>query len=242
MTQHIAETAKIGKDCTLGKNVVILDNVQVGDGTYIGHNVIIHEGTKIGKNVYIDDGCILGRVPRSGASSRRKVTQGLPPLEIGDECTLGVNVVIYTGTKVGNQVMVADMASIRELNTIGDKCIIGRLVMMEPKNNLGFHVVIETASHICGDMIIEDHVFMASEISTSNGNYMGRGTGEYKGPHIKMGARIACNCTLLPYTVIGEQAVVAAGALVSRDVPDKKLVMGIPAKVIRDVPENELLK
>lgn len=241
MNRHVAKSASIGKDCILGHNVVILDNVQIGDNVYVGHNVVIHEGTRIGNSVYIDDGSVLGRMPRSGASSRRKTTQELPPLEIGDDCIIGVNAILYAGTKVGNQVLVGDMASIRELNTIGDRCIIGRLVMLEPRNEIGFHVVIETASHICGDMKIEDHVFMASEISTNNGNYMGRGSGVYKGPHIKMGARIASNSTLLPYVVIGEQAVVAAGAVVTRDVPDRKVVMGVPAKVVRDVPENELL-
>ena len=83
--------------------------------------------------------------------------------------------------------------------------------------------------------------YFVRKFSTNNGNYMGRGTGDYKGPHIKMGARIASNSTLLPYIVIGEQAVVAAGAVVTHDVPDKKLVMGVPARVIRDVPEDELL-
>ena len=242
MSQYIAESAEIGENCTIGYNVVILDKVRIGDGTYIGHNVVIHDGVIIGKNGYIDDGVILGRMPRSGASSRRKATLELPPLEIGDDCVIGVKAVIYTGVKIGNQVMVADMASVREQNTIGDRCIIGRLVMLEPKNQIGVHVVIETGSHICGDMIVEDHVFMASEISTSNGNYMGRGTGEYKGPHIKMGARIASNCTLLPFIVIGEQAVIAAGSVVTRDVPEKKLVMGAPARVVRDVSVDQLLK
>lgn len=241
MSQYIAETATTGKNCTLGQNVVILENVRIGDGAYIGHNVVIHEGTRIGNSVYIDDGSILGRMPRSGASSRRKVGQELPPLEIGDDCVIGANAILYAGTKVGNQVLVGDLASIRERNTIGDRCIIGRLVMVEPRNEIGFHVVIETGTHICGDMIIEKHVFMGSEISTNNGNYMGRGSGPYKGPHIKMGARIASNSTLLPYVVIGEQAVVAAGAVVTRDVPNKKIVMGVPARVVRDVPDHELL-
>ncbi len=63
----------------------------------------------------------------------------------------------------------------------------------------------------------------------------------YQGPHIKRGARIGSNSTLLPGVVIGEGAVVAAGAVVTRDVPDRKVVMGVPARVVRDVPEDELL-
>ena len=83
MSQYISDSAVIGNDSFLGENVVILENVQIGDKVYIGHNVVVHEGTKIGKNVHIEDGSILGRVPRSGASSYRKASQELPPLEEG---------------------------------------------------------------------------------------------------------------------------------------------------------------
>jgi len=241
MGTYIAETAKIGKDCTTGHNLVILDNVQIGHNVYIGHNVVIHEGTKIGNNTFIDDGCVLGRMPRSGAAARRKVQQALPPLEIGDDCVISAQAILYAGTKIGNQVMVGDLASIRENIEIGDKVIVGRLVMVEPHTKVGNKVVIQTGTHITGDAIIEDDVYFGDEVSTSNDNAMRRGAGVYKGPHIKRGARIGSNSTLLPGVLIGEQAVVAAGAVVTRDVPDRKVVMGVPAKPVRDVPENELL-
>lgn len=83
MSRYIAETAEIGKGCTLGHNVVILDDVHIGDDVYIGHNVVIHEGTKIGDRSFVDDGCVLGRVPRSGATSRKKASKALPHLEMG---------------------------------------------------------------------------------------------------------------------------------------------------------------
>lgn len=237
----IAKTAEIGKNCILGYNVVILDNVQIGDNAYLGHNVVIHEGTKIGNNSYIDDGAILGRAPRSGASARRKVKEALPPLKIGDDCVISAQAILYAGTKIGNQVMVGDLASIRENNIIGNKVIVGRLVMVEPNTKIGDNVTIQTGTHITGDAIIEDNVFFGDEVSTSNDNSMGRGRGIYKGPHIKRGARIGSNSTLLPGVVIGEEAVVAAAAVVTHDVPDRKVVMGVPARVVRDVAEKELL-
>jgi len=240
-TTEIAKTAKIGKDCILGHNVVILDNVQIGDNAYLGHNVIIHEGTKIGNNVYIDDGSILGRKPRSGSSARRKVKEAMPPLEVGDDCVISAQVILYAGTKIGNQVMVGDLASIRENNLIGNKVIVGRLVMVEPRTKVADNVTIQTGTHITGDAVIEDNVFFGDEVSTTNDNSMGRGRGIYKGPHIKRGARIGSNSTLLPGVVIGEEAIVAAAAVVTHDVPDRKVVMGTPARVVRDVTENELL-
>jgi len=242
MSNFIAETARIGRDCTIGHNVVILDNVQIGDNVYIGHNVVIHEGTKIGNGSFIDDGSILGRLPRTGPLSDKKATKDLPPLEIGKDCVISAHVILYGGTKVGNEVMIGDLVSIREQNIIGDKTIIARLLSMEPRTVIGQRVRTAAVTHLTSDMIIEDDAFIGSHVSTTNDNKMGRGVaGVYKGPHIKRGARIGSNATLLPGVVIGEEAVVAAGALVSRDVPDRKIVMGVPAKVVRDVPENELL-
>jgi len=242
MGNFIAETARIGKGCSIGQNVVILDNVHIGDNVYVGHNVVIHENTKVGNGSFIDDGSILGRAPRSGALSRKKATKDLPPLEVGKDCIISAHVILYRGTKVGDEVMIGDFVSIREQNVIGDKSIIARLISTEPRTIIGKRVRTAAVTHLTSDMIVEDDAFIGSHISTTNDNKMGRGiAGVYKGPHIKRGARIGSNATLLPGVVIGEEAVVAAGAVVTRDVPARKVVMGVPAKVIRDVPKDELL-
>lgn len=231
----ISRSSKIGKNCAFGNNVVILDNVQIGENVYIGHNAVIHKGTKIGENSYIDDGAVLGRLPRSGAFSKRKAGK-VSPLKIGNNCVVGVNAIIYAGTKIGNEVLVGDLASIRENDVIGDKVIVGRLVMMEPNTKVGNNVKIQTGTHITGDAVIEDFVFFGDEVSTTNDNTMGRGSAEkQKGFYAKKGARIGSNATLLPGVVIGEESVVGAGAVVTKNVPDKKIVMGVPAKIIKDV-------
>lgn len=226
------KTMDVSMGYRVGQNVVIEENVEIGQGTYLGHNVVVHSDTKVGSNVWIDDGSILGREPRSGPSSKRKAEQNLPPLEIGDECVIGVNAILYRGTKIGSQVLVGDLASIRERNIIGDGSIIGRLVMVEPKTKIGNHVVIQTGSHITGDMIIEDEVFVGDEVSTANDNMIGKGGRVYIGPYIKKGARIGSNATLLPGVVIGQDAVVGAGSVVTKDVPPQAKVMGTRARVV----------
>ncbi|PQP85688.1 hypothetical protein CPT76_34390 [Paenibacillus sp. AR247] len=79
-------------------------------------------------------------------------------------------------------------------------------------------------------MIIEDNVFIGPEVSTSNDKYMEPTKVPLKGPHIKKGARIGNNATLLPGIVIGENAVIGAGAVVTKDVTDGKTVKGVAAK------------
>jgi acetyltransferase-like isoleucine patch superfamily enzyme len=80
---------------------------------------------------------------------------------------------------------------------------------------------------------------------TTNDNFMGRTEERFKhtkGAHIKRGGRIGANSTILPGLVVGEDGVVAAGSVVTRDVPAYKTVLGAPAKEFRDTPEEQLLK
>jgi len=240
MSKYVAVSAKIGKGCTLGYNVVILDGVQIGDNVYIGHNVVIHEGTKIGDRAFIDDGSILGRAPRLGLLSVTKASKGLPPLEIGSDCVISANVVLYAGTVLGKGVFVGDLAFIRERTILGNTITIGAQVGIQPKCRIGNGVRVQTGSRITAGSVLEDNVFIGAEVSTNNDNKMGAVTAsEHKGPYIKRGARVGSNSTLLAGVVIGERAVVAAGSLVSRDVPDRKVVMGIPARVVREVSDDE---
>lgn len=240
MCRYISDSAEIGGGCTFGENLVIERNVHIADNAWLGHNVVIHEGTRIGRNVHIDDGSVLGRVPRSGVSSYRKASQELTPFEMGDDCTVGANAVLYRGVRIGNQVLIGDLASIREINVIGDRSIIGRQVTIEPNTKIGNHVMIHDGTHITGDAIIEDDVFMGNEVSTTNDNKMARVKVEYRGCHIRKRSRIGSNATILPGITIGEDCVVAAGSVVTKDVPDHKVVMGVPARIVGNVPSEEI--
>jgi acetyltransferase-like isoleucine patch superfamily enzyme len=227
---------------TLGRNVIIESGAKIGRDCTIGHNVVIRRNVIIGKSCTIHDGAVLGKFPQVAGGSVRKPPVDLPPLIIGDNCVIGANSVLYCGTTIGNDVLVGDLASIRELNKVGDRSIIGRLVMVEPNNKIGNNVGIETGSHICGDMIIEDDVFMGGEVATSNSSDMRRKgfTVVYHGPHLKRGAMIGSNATLLPGVVVGEGALVATGAVVTKNVPARKVVMGVPARVVKDVPTRQV--
>ena len=96
-------------------------------------------------------------------------------------------------------------------------------------------------THITGNMKIGNHVFISVLVSTTNDNTMGRE--EYNedhvcGPTIKDNVTVGAAANILPGIIIGNNAIVGASALVTKNVPDNKVVMGIPAKVIRDVDTN----
>lgn len=243
MSKAISQKAKIGKKCRFGENVVIEDEAQLGDNVSMGHNVIIHRGTIIGNNVSIGDQAILGKEPKLGKTSTVKLTP-LPVLEIGTGSTIGASAVIFRGSKLGQDVMIGDGAEVRENCRIGDYSLIGQGVTIENDVVVGSSVKIQTGAYITAETKIEDHVFIAPMVVTTNDNFMGRTERHLtlkKGPTIKKAARIGANATLLPGIVIGEDAFVAAGSVVTKDVPARKLVMGVPARVVRDVPEEELL-
>ncbi len=220
------------KRLQLGKGVVIEPDVVIGDDVTIGHYVVIKQGTVIGSGVRIGDHVVLGKLPSKNNKMAVKPQESLSPLTIADDVTIGSNVVIYRGTSLARDVLVADLASIRERVTIGESTIVGRAVTIEPKTSIGRRVTIQTASYITSDMVIEDEVFIGPCCSSSNDKYMGRGNYVHQGPIIKKRARIGNNATLLPGITIGQEAVVGAGAVVTKDVEDLQTVVGNPARPI----------
>lgn len=259
MCKQIASSASIGQGCVIGENsviegdvvignesavgygVVIQAGARLGERVTIGHHVVIYAGTEIGDGVDIRDNSVIGRPPKSSAISTRQVKKVLPPLQIGNNSVIGACVALYAGTKVGVGVMIADLASIRELCQIKDGAIVGRGVIVEYETVIGKNAKIQAGCHLTGNMIIEDQVFLGPEVTTANDPSMDRMKTEFKGPHIKRGARIGANATLLPEVVIGEEAVVTAGAIIGSNVPAYKIAAGLPARLIGEAPQNELL-
>lgn len=239
-----SENAKIDNSVTISNNVIIENDVVIGENVFIGNNVIIHSGTIIKSNCNILDNTILGRVPAATGSVERIVDNNLPALFIDSGCVIGVAAVIYRGTHIGKNVLIADNASIREQCIIEDDCIISRGVTINYSTSIGKRTKIMDLTHITGDMIIENDVFISVGVTSTNDNSMGRQSYDkthVKGPIIRKFATIGGGACLLPGVEIGENSIIGMGAVVSKNIPSKKVAMGIPAKVIKDVPE-ELLK
>jgi UDP-2-acetamido-3-amino-2,3-dideoxy-glucuronate N-acetyltransferase len=245
MVKYVDPSAKIGKDTIIGRFSVVEEGVEIGDGCIIGNCVSIHAGTKIGGNVRIDDNTVIGKQPMRAANSATTKEQQLPPAVIADDCIIGTSAVIYAGSKLGKRVLAADLSTIRENVTIGEYTIVGRGVAVENFCKIGSYCKLETNVYITAYSELEDRVFVAPCAVTSNDNFVGR-TKErfkhFKGVTVKKGGRIGINATILPGKVIGEDTLVAAGALITSDTPPRKIIAGVPGKVFRDVPEEQLLK
>ncbi|MEW5923923.1 MAG: DapH/DapD/GlmU-related protein [Candidatus Zixiibacteriota bacterium] len=241
----IDKSVKIGDGTTYGQFCVFDKDVTIGNSCRFGNNVVIHAGSRVGDNVRIDDGTVIGKYPMRAANSAVTRDQELPPTMIGSDCIMGTNVVIYRGAEIGRKVLVADLSTVRENVTIGDFTIVGRGVAIENFCKIGRYCKLETNVYITAYSELEDRVFVAPCVATSNDNYVGR-TEErfkhFKGVIIKKGGRIGVNATILPGKTIGADGLIAAGALLTSDCPDKKIMAGVPAKQFRDVPDEQLLE
>lgn len=242
---YISDKANLGCRINFGHFVVVEDEVQIGDNCIIGHNVVIHKGAKIGSNVRIDDNTVIGKLPMRSVNSIFKDEKELEPAVIGDNCLIGAGVIIYVGCVIGEKVLIADLATVRENVTIGDKTIIGRGVAVENFCSVGCSCKLETNVYLTAYSQVEDFVFIAPGVVTSNDNFAARSKERYnhfKGITIKKGGRIGAHATILPGKVIHEDGFVAAGSVVTKDVESGKIVVGNPARVLKDVPYDQLLK
>lgn len=234
----------IGDNFQSGHKVTIENNCNIAKNVMVQNSVIIHSNTQVGSYTKILDETILGRKPIATGSIERKVEDNLSDLCIGLGCVIGVASTIYKGTKIGNDVLIADNASVREGCYIDDGCIISRGVTINYNTKIGKRTKVMDLTHITGDMVIEEDVFVSVGITSTNDNTMGRkeyGEDHVKGPIVRKFATIGGGACLLPGVEVGENTVIGMGSVVSKSIPSKKVAMGIPAKVVKDVSE-ELLK
>lgn len=245
MSASIHPSARIGPGTVLGEFCVVGARVTVGRDCRIGNHVVIHEDTVVGDTVRIDDHASLGKRPMKAANSATTRDQELPPLTVGELCIVGTGVVLYRGAAIDAKVLMADLCTVRENVTIGRGTIVGRGVTVENFCAVGRYCKLESECYITAYSTLEDRVFIAPGVVTSNDNFVGR-TAErfkhFKGVTVKRGARVGAGTVTLPGVVIGEDALVAAGSVVTRDVPARMIVLGAPAKPWREVPVEQLLE
>ncbi len=236
--------AVVGAGCVIGTNSVIEDGAVLGDGCTIGRSATVCKDTRLGPGVRVADLAVVGRRP---ALSARSTAKGgpLPGLVVGENCSIGSHTVLMAGTEIGARVVIGDGAGVREHCTIGDDVVVGRGVTVENDTTVGARTKIQTGAYITAHVTIEEDVFIAPMVVTTNDNFMGRTEKRFSqiaGPVIRRGARVGGGAHLLPGVEIGEEAFVATGSVVTRDVPARTIVMGVPAKPSRLVADEELLE
>ena len=206
-------------------------------------SAIVYPGTVLGDGVRVLENAVVGKQPTLSPRSTAK-REPLPPTVIGAGTIVSTGAIVFAGSNIGERVILGDQSCIRERVTIGNDVVVGRGSLIENDTTIGAMTKIQADAYITAYSTLEEHVFIAPCVVTTNDNWMGRTEkrfGNIRGPTIRRGARIGGGAILCPGIEIGEDAFVGAGAVVTKDVPPRVVVVGSPARVLRDVPEDELL-
>jgi acetyltransferase-like isoleucine patch superfamily enzyme len=214
----------------------------VGEDVVFGAHVVVHERTVIAGGCMIGDHAVLGRRPHLAAHSRAHGEVG--PLRLGRGVSVGAGAVLFAGATVLDGAIIGEQAFVRERSSVGPGSVIGRGSALDNDVSVGAGVRIQTGVYLTAHTVVEDDVFVGPGAITTNDDTMGRhGPDEpIAGPTLGRACRIGGGAVLVPGVHVGEEAFVAAGAVVTRDVPPRARVMGVPARVVGEVGEQELLE
>jgi acetyltransferase-like isoleucine patch superfamily enzyme len=220
------------------------DGVLLGKNVEVGPFAVIYKGTSLADGVRVGAHAVLGQRPSKARTSTLKLSLDLPGLTVGAGTTIGVGAVVYAGTTIGSDCFIADGAQVRERCEIGDGVIVGHAATVENDCRVGARTKIQTGAYITAYSVLEEDVFVAPMVTTTNDNYMARTEARHaaiKGVTAKKGSRIGGNAVILPGVTLGQESMVAAGAVVTKDVPPYAKVMGVPARVVGEAPAEQLL-
>lgn len=209
----------------------------------IHRSAVVYPGTVLGEGVKVMENAVVGKQPVLSPRSTAGRAQ-LPATVIGDGTMVSTAAIVFAGSRIGARVILGDQSCVRERVAIGDDVVLGRGSLVENDTTVGAMTRIQADAYITAYSTLEEHVFIAPCVVTTNDNFMGRTDQRrevMKGPTIRRGARVGGGAVLCPGVEIGEEAFVGAGAVVTKDVPPRVIVVGNPARVLREVPEDELL-
>jgi acetyltransferase-like isoleucine patch superfamily enzyme len=236
--------AVLAGDATLGPGAVVGADAVVGAGSVVGAGAVILPGTRVGAGCTIEALAVVGKSPKLRPGSSAASEAPLEALVLSDGVTVCCGAVVYAGARVGIGAIVGDQSQVRERSVVGARTVVGRGSCVDFDSVVGERVSIQTGVYLTAGALVEDDVFLGPGVQTTNDNTMGRhprGSG-LAGPVLRRACRVGSGAILLPGIEVGEEALVAAGALVTRDVGAREVVMGVPARVVRRVSDEELLE
>jgi acetyltransferase-like isoleucine patch superfamily enzyme len=182
----------------------------------------------LGEGAEIDPGVLIGYLSGRGLSDRSTV--------LGRGARLRSGTVVYAGTRIGDGLDTGHGVIIREENELGDGVSIWNHSTVDYGCRIGSRVKIHCNVYVAQFTTIEDDVFLAPGVTIANDPHP-ICTLCMRGPTLRRGARIGVNVTLLPFVTVGENALIGAGSVVTRDIPDGVLAYGNPATVIKPLSE-----
>jgi len=193
----------------------------------------IYPNVEIGEGAKIYGPVIIGFPPRGKEPGELKTT-------IGKNAVIRPFTTIYAGVKIGDNFQTGHNVLIREDNIIGDNVVIGSGTVLEFGNRIGNNTRVHSNCFL--EMVtLGDYVFIAPNVVFTDDpfppcpDFKEIGGGAVVKDYAKIGAR----CVILPKVIIGKNALIGAGSVVTKDIPDNAVAIGNPAKVVKYIKDLE---
>lgn len=214
------------------RNVFIGENVKIGKNVKIGDNSSIYDNVELQDNVIICNDCVVGEPLNDYYLNRDYIN---PATLIKGGSIIRSHTIIYAGTSVGINFTSGHRVTIRENTIFGDNCKVGTLCDIQGFTSFGNYCWLHSNVHIGQQSEIGNFVFIYPYVVFTNDPTPPSNI--CIGPSVGDFSQIAVFSVIMPGIKIGKHCLVGAGSIVAHDVPDYKLVLGSPAKVIKNVSE-----
>ena len=219
-----------GNNVKIAQSAIIGKNVYLGDDVYIDHNCIIRDNVTIKKGSTIGANCIIGEYTADWFIDHNAE---VGELIIGDNSVIRSGSIIYSGSVIGNNFQTGHQVTIREKTVIGDNVSIGTLSDIQGNCTIGNYVRMHSNVHIGQLSIVDSFVWIYPYVVLTNDPTPP--SDKFIGVRVHPFAVIATGSVILPGIEIGQDSLVAAGAIVTKNVNDYAVVVGNPGKQISDV-------
>lgn len=226
----IGENVRFGKSVKIGHNCIIEDNVTLEDNVWIDNNCIIRSNVSLGESSMVGANCILGEKLMDFYQKRKDTVH---PLYIGKNALIRSGSIIYGNSEFGDNFQTGHQVTIRENTVIGNNVRVGTLSDIQGNCTIGNYVRLHSNVHIGQLSKIDDYVWIYPYVVLTNDPTPP--SNHFVGVHIRTFAIIATGSIIMPGVEVHEDSLVAAGAIVTKDVAKYSVVAGNPAKPISDV-------
>jgi acetyltransferase-like isoleucine patch superfamily enzyme len=196
----------------------------------IAPSAIVHPNVRLGAGSVVGAFVIVGEPARGARGGEHEVL-------LGSGACLRSHTVVYAPNRIGERFQTGHGVLVREENEIGDDVSIGSGSVVEHHVRIGHRVRLHSNVFVPEFSVLEDECWLGPNVVLTNARYptSPRAKSELKGPIVEARARVGANATLLPGVRIGREALVGAGAVVTRDVAPGSVVVGNPARVVNRI-------
>ena len=240
-TAIVGKGVSLGESCCIGAYSVLEGRVKVGSGSFIAENVTIRGNVNIRERCYVGANSAIGFPTRNSLTKILKgadASEVTAPVRIGSDVSIRTNCTVYEDVSLGSKVRFGHNVMVREKVRVGEGTLLGTNSVIDGHCNIGSNVSIQSGVYVCTYTQVEDYVFMGPHCVMTNDKYVMQSPFKLKGPILRRGASVGANALIMPGVEVGEGSVIGSGAVVTKKVPRRVIVVGVPGKISKKVPAS----